>query len=131
MRVRACTTPAIRRGSRQEPLIGTWWTYCGSFCSRCSTCCGDPMTRWVLMPLQRTWLLLLGATIAALWMRENGPAGLTIGATTLAIAYAKGRVVVLDFMELRRAPLLWRCLLEGWLLLISGLISAIYADSRF
>ncbi len=89
------------------------------------------MTRWVLMPLQRTWLLLLGATIAALWMRENGPAGLTIGATTLAIAYAKGRVVVLDFMELRRAPLLWRCLLEGWLLLISGLIAAIYADSRF
>jgi len=88
------------------------------------------MTRSVLMPLQRTWLQLVGATAVALWMREDGLAGLTIGAMTLAIAYAKGRLVVLDFMELRRAPLLWRCLFEGWLLLISALIVTIYADWR-
>jgi hypothetical protein len=88
------------------------------------------MTRWVLMPLQRTWLLLVGATAAALWMREDGLGGFTIGVTTLAIAYAKGRLVVLDFMELRCAPLLWRCLLEGWLLLISALIVTIYTASR-
>jgi len=87
------------------------------------------MTRWVLMPLQRTWLLLVGATATALWMREDGLEGLTIGATILAIAYAKGRLVVLDFMELRHAPLLWRCLAEGWLLLVSGLIVTIYASS--
>ncbi len=74
------------------------------------------------MPLQRTWLLLVGATVTVLWMREDGLAGLTIGTATLAIAYAKARLVILDFMELRHAPLLWRCLLEGWLLLISGLI---------
>src|SRR6266850_6249830 len=128
MRVPACTTPAIRQGSKREAPTGTWWTCCGSFCSRCSTCCGDPMTRSVLMPLQRTWLLLVGATAVALWMREDGLAGLTIGAMTLAIAYAKGRLVVLDFMELRRAPLLWRCLFEGWLLLISALIVTIYAS---
>jgi len=30
-----------RRGSKQEPPTGTWWTCYGSFCSRCSTCCGD------------------------------------------------------------------------------------------
>jgi hypothetical protein len=88
------------------------------------------MMRWVLMPPQRTWLLLIGATAVALWVREDGLAGLTIGALTLAIAYTKGRLVVLDFMELRRAPLLWRCLLEGWLLLISGLLVTLYAGSR-
>ena len=42
------------------------------------------MTRWVLMPLQRTWLLLIGATAVALWMREDGLSGFKIGATTLA-----------------------------------------------
>ena len=87
------------------------------------------MTHWVLVPLQRTWLLLAGATATVFWMREDGLAGLTIGVTTLAIAYAKARLVILDFMELRHAPLLWRCLLEGWLLLVSGLIVTIYASS--
>ncbi len=87
------------------------------------------MTRSVLMPLQRTWLLVVGATAVALWMREDRLAGFTIGAMTLAIAYAKARLVILDFMELRHAPLLWRCLLEGWLLLVSSLIVTIYASS--
>ena len=85
-------------------------------------------THWVLMPLQRTWLLLVGATVTVLWMRKDGLAGLTIGTATLAIAYFKARLVIMDFMELRHAPALWRCLLEGWLLLISGLILALYAD---
>jgi Prokaryotic Cytochrome C oxidase subunit IV len=88
------------------------------------------MTHWVFMPLQRTWLLLVGATVTVLWMREDGLAGLTIGTATLAIAYAKARLVILDFMELRHAPLLWRCLLECWLLLVSGLLVALYAGSR-
>jgi len=45
-------------GARSRSLLlAQWWTCYGSFCSRCSTCCGDPMTRSVLMPLQRTWLL--------------------------------------------------------------------------
>jgi len=52
------------------------------------------MTRSVLMPLQRTWLLVVGATRVALWMREDRLAGFTIGAMTLAIAYAKARLVI-------------------------------------
>lgn len=69
--------------------------------------------------LHRTLVILLAATVAAFWMRSDGLVGLSIGASTLAIAWYKGRLVVLDFMELRHAPLLWRALVEGWLLLVS------------
>lgn len=85
------------------------------------------MTHWLLSSLHRTWLLLVAATLAAFWMREDGFTGFAVGATTLAIAYGKARLVVLDFMDLRHAPWLWRCLLEGWLLIVSGVIVAIYA----
>jgi hypothetical protein len=44
----------------------------------------------------------------------------------LAIAFVKGRLVILDFMELRNAPLLWRLLLEGWLIVVSSLILLAY-----
>ena len=44
----------------------------------------------------------------------------------LAIAFVRGRLVILDFMELRGALLMWRLLLEGWLILVSGLILLAY-----
>lgn len=77
-------------------------------------------------PLHRTLLILLTATIAAFWMRSDGLVGLSIGASTLAIAWFKGRLVVLDFMELRHAPRLWRALVEGWLLLVSVCLFVAY-----
>ncbi|MBL8418222.1 MAG: cytochrome C oxidase subunit IV family protein, partial [Dechloromonas sp.] len=46
--------------------------------------------------------------------------------TMLLIAFVKGRLVILDFMELRNAPALWRALLEGWLILVSSLILLAY-----
>lgn len=77
-------------------------------------------------PLHRSLLILVIATVAAFWMRNDGMVGLGIGATTLAIAWFKGRLVVLDFMELRHAPTTWRLLIEGWLLLVTGLIFVFY-----
>ena len=84
------------------------------------------MLALVKSSLHRTLLILLAATIAAFWMRNDGLVGLSIGISTLAIAWFKGRLVVLDFMELRHAPLIWRALIEGWLLLVSGLILLFY-----
>lgn len=84
------------------------------------------MSALITNSLHRTLLILVLATGAAFWMRNDDLIGLGIGAGTLAIAYLKGRLVVLDFMEMRHAPLLWRGLLEGWLLLVSGLIFLIY-----
>jgi hypothetical protein len=75
----------------------------------------------------RTLLILVVATAAAFALRGNEAAGLVVGLSTLAIAWLKGRLVVLDFMELRHAPRLWRGLVEGWLLLVTALLIGFYA----
>ena len=40
--------------------------------------------------------------------------------------HGRRRLIILDFMELRRAPLLWRGILEGWILGVSVLVFAVY-----
>lgn len=84
------------------------------------------MPRLLRDPAHRTCLLLMLATVSAFELRAHGFPGLTAGVATLAIAYAKGRLIVLDFMELRQAGRLWRGIVEGWALAISLLILAIY-----
>jgi hypothetical protein len=74
----------------------------------------------------RTWLLLVLATAVTFALRAKGFIGLGAAAATLAIAYLKGRLVVLDFMELRHAPWPWKGIVEGWLLAVSLLILAVY-----
>ena len=77
-------------------------------------------------PLLRAWLLLVVATGATFCLRAGGFVGLAAGAGTLGIAYVKGRLIILDFMELRHAPLVWRLALEGWLLVVSLIILSVY-----
>lgn len=77
-------------------------------------------------PLYRTWLLLILASAATFGLRADGFVGLAAGAATLVIAYLKQRLVILDFMELRHAPLVWRLALEGWLLVVSLIMLAVY-----
>lgn len=76
--------------------------------------------------LHRTLMILVMATVAAFWMRNDEMFGLAVGASTLGIAYLKGRLVVLDYMELRHAPVIWRALFEGWLLGVTGLLFLMY-----
>lgn len=85
------------------------------------------MLRLLTPSLHRSWLLLVLATCATFWLRSEEFVGLSVGVGTLAIAYFKGRLVILDFMELRHAPFLWRGIVEGWLLLITTAILALYA----
>ncbi len=77
-------------------------------------------------PANRAWLVLIVATAITWYLGEVGAAGTTSIVAMLVIAFVKGRLVILDFMELRSAPLMWRLLLEGWLLLVSGLILLAY-----
>jgi hypothetical protein len=77
-----------------------------------------------------TWLLLVLATGATFGLRAEGAVGLGAAAATLGIAYAKGRLVILNFMELRHAPLWLRLILEVWLLAVSATILTIYGVSR-
>lgn len=84
------------------------------------------MTALIKNPLHRALLILLAATAATFWMRSDDLVGLSIGISTIAIACFKGRLVILDFMELRHAPVIWRVLMEGWLLLVASLILLFY-----
>ena len=77
-------------------------------------------------PAHRAWLVLLVATGITWQLGEAGAAGALAIVAMLAIAFVKGRLVILDFMELREAPLMWRLLLEGWLILVSSLILLAY-----
>ena len=77
-------------------------------------------------PAHRAWLVLMAATVVTWYLGEVGAAGTSAIIAMLLIAFIKGRLVILDFMELREAPKLWRILLEGWLILVSGLILMAY-----
>jgi hypothetical protein len=84
------------------------------------------MSTFFLNPAHRAWLVLLVATGTTWWLGEVGAAGTGAILAMLAIAFIKGRLVILDFMGLRGAPLMWRLLLEGWLILVGGLILLAY-----
>ena len=77
-------------------------------------------------PAHRAWLVLMVATAITWYLGEVGAAGTSAIVAMLVIAFIKGRLVILDFMELREAPRMWRVLLEGWLILVSGLILLAY-----
>ena len=77
-------------------------------------------------PANRAWIVLLVATGITWYLGEVGAAGTMAIVAMLVIAFVKGRLVILDFMELREAPRMWRILLEGWLILVSGLILLAY-----
>lgn len=84
------------------------------------------MSTFFLNPAHRAWLVLLAATGATWWLGEVGADGTDAILAMLALAFIKGRLVILDFMELRGAPLMWRLLLEGWLIVVGGLILLAY-----
>jgi cytochrome c oxidase subunit 4 len=75
------------------------------------------------------WLVLLAATGVTFWLGESGlsgRAGMTPVLVMFALAFVKALLVMLDFMELRHAPALWRRLLVGWLVLVTGGIVLAY-----
>lgn len=75
------------------------------------------------------WLLLLTATAFTYWLGESGELGHASMAPVFLIfgfALLKGVGVILDFMDLRHAPALWRNLLIGWLVFVVGMILLAY-----
>jgi hypothetical protein len=77
-------------------------------------------------PAHRAWLTLIIATGVTWYLGEVGAAGVAAIVAMLVIAFIKGRLVILDFMELRAAPRFWRILLEGWLIVVGSLILLAY-----
>ena len=75
------------------------------------------------------WLLLLIATGCTYWLGESGELGHASMVPVFLIfgfALFKGVGVILDFMDLRHAPALWRNLLLGWLVFVIGMILLAY-----
>jgi len=69
------------------------------------------------------WVALVAATIASTWVLSKdafGPSVAVVG--MFGLAALKVRYVMLDFMELRSAPLAARVVFEGWVVLVTALI---------
>ena len=65
-----------------------------------------------------TWLILVAATIVSWAVGAEHGTGSAVAVLVLAIAAVKVRLVGLDFMELRHAPLWLRLAFEGWTLVV-------------
>jgi len=72
------------------------------------------------------WLSLSVATLCSWWMAEHHGAGVWTVLLVMLIAAAKARAVALHFMELKAAPLIWRLVFEGWVLLNTAMIAGLY-----
>ncbi|MBP2316340.1 cytochrome C oxidase subunit IV family protein [Azospirillum soli] len=83
-----------------------------------------------MIVLFRAWGILIALSLAALPLAdgEHGPAfGIAVAAALLSIAVAKGRQILLHYMELHRARRCWRTGLTAYLLVVGLLILAIHA----
>ena len=81
------------------------------------------------LSVNRIWVILLMATATTYWLGESalpGRLGMAPVLLMLGMAFVKAMLVIYDFMELRHAPRLWRLLLIGWLVFVTGLIVLAY-----
>lgn len=72
------------------------------------------------------WIGLITATGLTWLLGERGASGPAIAAMLLAIAFVKGALIILDYMALRRAPLMWPTIALGWMTLVCALIGLAY-----
>jgi heme/copper-type cytochrome/quinol oxidase subunit 4 len=78
-------------------------------------------------PVSIVWLMLMVLTCASTWMLSKdafSPLVATVG--IFLIAAYKVRLVMLSFMELRTAPIVWRVAFECWIALATAMILTIY-----
>ena len=72
------------------------------------------------------WATLLLATLLTWSMGALGETGRWGVAALAVISFWKGAVIILDFMALRHAPLLWRAITMGWMILVWAVIAIAY-----
>ncbi|OAF10303.1 hypothetical protein AXW67_26150 [Bradyrhizobium neotropicale] len=73
-----------------------------------------------MMPdrLDMTWIVLIGLALATILVPSLVPRPLLANALLLALAAMKGRRIVLDYLDLRAAPALWRGLVTAWIVIL-------------
>jgi membrane-bound metal-dependent hydrolase YbcI (DUF457 family) len=72
------------------------------------------------------WAMLIAATLLTWFIGEGGNAGPAVAGLLFAIAFGKGALIILDYMALRRAPLMWPLLALGWMSVVCSLIGFAY-----
>lgn len=72
------------------------------------------------------WLLLIVLTVLTWAAGRADFGGVNLAIALLASIWIKGHFVIADFMDLRGAPLLWRGLTHGWLIIVMALILFAY-----
>lgn len=73
------------------------------------------------------WLALCALTVAAFAAGESHTNGHWALVAVIVAALVKVRFVILDFMEVRTAPLPLRLVLEGWLVVLGATLLMILA----
>ncbi|WP_370205720.1 MULTISPECIES: cytochrome C oxidase subunit IV family protein [Bradyrhizobium] len=68
--------------------------------------------------LDLTWIVLVGLALATVLVPSLVTRPLLGNALLLAFAALKGRRIVLDFLDLRAAPALWRGLVSAWVVIV-------------
>lgn len=80
--------------------------------------------------LDIAWIMLVGLALATILVPPLVSRPLLANALVLTLAALKGRRIVLDFLDLRAAPALWRGLVSTWVVIVvlfAWLASAIVA----
>ena len=78
-------------------------------------------------PVSIVWAALMLAAYASTWLLSKNPVTPEVATVTiLLIAAFKVRLVMGQFMEVRRAPLALRFVCDGWLLAVTALILTVY-----
>ena len=80
------------------------------------------------MTLTGVWVLLSIMTIASSWTgnRSDGHAYTLVTGAVLLFALIKSRFVMRYFMEVRFAPRWLRLTCDAWLVLVFGMVFALY-----
>jgi heme/copper-type cytochrome/quinol oxidase subunit 4 len=70
------------------------------------------------------WLLLIAITAASGWLARGMAVrdDRYLGVAIVALAFVKIRFVILDFMEIRNAPLKMRQACEAWVIILCATI---------
>ncbi|WP_006247053.1 cytochrome C oxidase subunit IV family protein [Mycolicibacterium tusciae] len=73
-----------------------------------------------------SWLILVAATVVSWAVGAQHGTGSLVAIVVLAIAAMKVRLVGLDFMELRHAPVPLRAMFEAYCFVIWAVLSGLY-----
>ena len=73
-----------------------------------------------------SWLVLIAATLVSYVLGAEHGVGSTVVVVILGIAAIKVRLIGLDFMELRSAPIPLRAVFEAYCLALWAVLSGLY-----